>query len=84
MSNHENQDVINEALGLLRGGNSSAAESLLAGIVDQDPDNFDALRLRGIACHLQEKHEDAVGFLKEALSVDPGSAQTHYNLGVAL
>lgn len=84
VSRDEHQSAIEEALGLLREGNPGAAEKIVAGIVDRDPGHFDAARLRGIACHLQGRNEEAGGFLRKAIAERPDSAETHHNLGVVL
>lgn len=70
-------------LDLLRHGKPQDAEPIFDKILLSQPDNFDALRLRGVAAHLQARHEQAVSFFRKALAVNPDSGQVHHNLGVA-
>jgi protein O-GlcNAc transferase len=87
MKNENDQDEIKaalaQALGLLRKGDPRGASSLLSDILKHNPAHFDALRLKGIACHLMVNNQEAVRFLQGAISVDPDSSDIHYNLGVA-
>jgi len=75
-------DIIEEATGLLHGGQLAKAEAVLRSVLKGNSDNFDVMRLLGVACHLQKKQEEAEEFLQNATLLDPGSAQTHYNLGL--
>ena len=73
---------IEDALNQMRRGQFAEAEKSLTDILSRDAKNFDALRLRGITCHLQGKNGEAVGFLERAVALKPDSAETLYNLGI--
>ena len=68
----------------LRKGKAVEAEAKLRSILDANPQQFDALRLLGVACNQQDRHQEAINCFGKALDVDASSAATHYNLGVAL
>ena len=77
-------DTISEIETLLRQGKPDRAEALLVKESKAEPHNFDVLRLLGVACVQQRKHEEAAGFFEKALTIEPNSAPTHYNLGITL
>jgi tetratricopeptide (TPR) repeat protein len=60
------------------------AESLLIGVLALAPRNADALRLLGIAQHMQRNYAAAAATLREALDARPNDALILNNLGSAL
>ncbi len=76
--------TISQAEALLRNGKPAQAETLLCEGLGERPDNFDLLRLLGVANQFQGKNENAAGYFTKAIKIDPASAPTHYNLGITL
>jgi len=58
----------------LRKGKAVEAEAELRSILDANPEQFDALRLLGVACNQQGRHKEAIDCFQRALDVDAGSA----------
>lgn len=77
-------DTLAHATKSLRTGEMAKAEALLQRILEDHPDQFDALRLMGVSRHLQDRNAEAADFFGKALAVEPRSGPTQYNLGVAL
>lgn len=75
-------DVVARAKSSLRNGKAIAAEAALRPILEKQPDHFDALRLLGVSCYQQGKHNDAAEFFQKALETNPESSDTLHNLGV--
>ncbi|MHA1164794.1 MAG: tetratricopeptide repeat protein [Alphaproteobacteria bacterium] len=76
------EDIVAQAKSSLRNGKAIAAEAALRSILEKQPDNFDALRLLGVSCYQQGKHNDATEFFQKALEANPKSSDTLLNLGV--
>ncbi len=60
------------------------AKRLCRAILDAKADHFDALHLAGVIALQTGQLEEAAEWLAEAVSVDPASADAHYNRGTAL
>jgi Flp pilus assembly protein TadD len=65
-------------------GDLDGAERLCAGILQQRPEDFDALHLLGLLNFQRQRLVDALRFLSHALKVNAGSADAMSNLGLAL
>src|SRR5271165_3845601 len=72
------------AAALHRAGNLTAARSAYHAILEADPANIDALQLLGLIAHQQERHDEAVRLISEAIALQPNVAAYHVNLGLAL
>jgi len=70
---------INHATALLALGRAEEARRELEGL-----DVPQALVQRGLACMVLGRHGEALASYERALTLDPGSAETHNDLGVAL
>ncbi|ODS30073.1 MAG: peptidase [Candidatus Scalindua rubra] len=80
----DNKKLLQEALKLHQTGNLDAAANLYNKILEEQPDNIDAISLLG-ALNLQTGNLDvACVFLKKALALKPDNAMAHNNLGSAL
>jgi protein O-GlcNAc transferase len=84
------QDVLNiaDALDLAvrhhRAGNLPEAEQLYRRILEEDPQQVDALHLLGLLAHQRGRHDVAVQHISAALRLRPDFAEAHNNLGLAL
>src|SRR5262249_8892238 len=59
------------------------AESVGRRLVEGDPSDAAALHLLGVLAH-QSGRPEAVELISQAVALEPGNAEYHYNLGVAL
>jgi predicted O-linked N-acetylglucosamine transferase (SPINDLY family) len=75
---------LQQAVALLRQGQSGRAETLLRALMQQPAARFDAVHLLGLV-HLQRKDTAAaLGFFEQALQLRPDAAPLLNNLGIAL
>ncbi len=65
-------------------GDLDSAEKLCAGILEQRPEDFDALHLLGVLNFHRHRVVEALRYLSEALRINSGSADAMSNLGLAL
>ncbi len=65
-------------------GRLPEAESIYRQILQDDPNQPDALHLLGVISHHFGKIDDAVTLIGKALSINPGFVAAHCNLGNAL
>ena len=66
------------------GGRLGEAEPLYREILAFQPENFDALHLLGVVCHQTGRHKAAIGYIRQAIAVNPRQPAPHSNLGLAL
>lgn len=74
------QEKIKKAISFQKEGNFSEAEKLYSEILDEEPNNANALNLLGLLKYQQKNYDDAVKFLTKAVSINP-SAYFYDNLG---
>lgn len=67
-----------------RAGQFAEAEALYRQILGVQPRHADALHLRGLVAHQTGRHDVAIGFIQQAISLVPGRWDYHSNLGAAL
>ncbi len=60
------------------------AETLYRQILQQDPENVDALHLLGVLASQMGKHETAVQLISKAIELKPTVSVFYFNLGMAL
>ena len=72
------------AMRLHREGRLPEADHIYRQILAQEPDDPDALQLRGLIAHDEGRHAEAVEFIQRAISLNPSVAAYHNNLGIAL
>ncbi len=67
-------------------GRKEAAANLAAArfAAQVDPEDAEAQYNLGTALQGQDRHEEAIGHLREALRLNPDHAASHFNLGLAL
>ena len=64
----------------MEAGRLSAAANAFQGVLVARPDNPDALHLAGLAAHRLGDNERALILVRRAIALQPGQAQSHYNL----
>ncbi len=84
MAASENFLDISEAKTLHQDGNLEEAEIAYKKVIDQEPENAEALALLGVLCCQSAKFEEGIGYLRKATRFDPQCPTTYYNLGKAL
>lgn len=75
----ETADLMNQAQELLDGGNPDPALTLLARVLDRDPNNADAYLMRSTAFFLQGQNAPGRKDLQKALSINPNLRQGWLN-----
>src|ERR1700757_3346487 len=75
---------IAQAVTLHRQGRLREAEQVYASILAENPGQFDALHLLGLARHQQGHAVEALGLIGAALRARPGSADALSNYGLVL
>jgi hypothetical protein len=78
------QPLLQKASTLAQSGNFPEAESLCRQILSQNSNHPDALHLLGIVLGRQGKSTESIQSFRQALQLQPNSAQLHHNLGFAL
>jgi tetratricopeptide (TPR) repeat protein len=76
-------NMLEQALSLHKANEISQAKQLYELILNDDPNNFDALHLLGIVEHQQKNHKRAINLIRTAISVNPYYADAYNNLGNA-
>jgi protein O-GlcNAc transferase len=66
-----------------RAGDLAAARSAYLAILETDSGNVDALQLLGLVAHQQERHDEAVMLITQAIALQPNVAAYHVNCGLA-
>ncbi len=67
-----------------RNGELERAKNLYLGVLQEQPDNVDALHLYGLACHQQGDHNTAIEYIEKAVRLMPAQPVLRNNLGDAL
>lgn len=73
---------IDEALDFHRQGKFDEAEALYHDVLVQHPNNAEILHFLGLIAHQKGEHERAIKLLKQAIDVQPQTAQFQSNLGL--
>ncbi len=84
MDSSENPSDISQAKTLHQAGEFAEAENVYKKVLEQEPENAEALALLGVLYCQSSRLEDGVGYLRKAARYDPHSPETYYNLGKAL
>ncbi|MGR0481137.1 MAG: tetratricopeptide repeat protein [Candidatus Electronema sp. V4] len=71
------------AMAYFRTGKLAEAAAELEGVLQKDPNNFDALDGTGIVLLRQKKAEEALKYLERALAVNDKDAMLHVHLSLA-
>ena len=76
--------LLQQAARLYAARDYPAAEAVCRTIIHADPRHFDALHLLGVLLTRQDRHEEAVTYLRRAEAEKPDHALLRINLGTAL
>ncbi|MEO5333454.1 MAG: tetratricopeptide repeat protein [Magnetococcus sp. YQC-5] len=76
--------LIQQALQLHQSGQLQEAEKLYRQLLQQQPNNQDALNLLGFLFHQSGKRELAVEYINKAIAMDPGQPLFYNNLGIVI
>lgn len=60
-----------------------STEAACRDVLQQYPDHFDAQHLLGVVLSRQDRHEDALAWLRRAAAINPDNAQLQTNLCTA-
>jgi protein O-GlcNAc transferase len=72
------------ALALRKQGHSHRADALCAGVLQTDPNHFDAYHLRGLIALEMGDMDRGIEFIERSLAINPNQPLAHSNLGNAL
>jgi tetratricopeptide (TPR) repeat protein len=64
-------------------GNLAKAESYLLQAYTMRPDDYEVVRLLGVAYGMQQKHADAIQFFERGTQLKPNDADAWFNLAIA-
>mgnify|MGYP001788244016 CR=1 FL=1 len=76
--------MFNRAIAHHQAGNVAAAEQLYRQILQQQPQNVDALSMMGVICCQRGNLEQGIAIYRQALTIRPEHRQTRENLNLAL
>jgi Tfp pilus assembly protein PilF len=65
-------------------GRLPEAEEIYRQVLQQQPNQVDALQLLGVIVYQSGQLEDAIAYYRQALALNPALSQVHGNLGIAL
>ena len=83
MKNNKHSILLNTALTHHNQGKIDLADKVYVEILSQDPENFSANQLHGIALCQKTKYEDAIPYLEKAYAMDEKNYEVNNNLGLA-
>jgi tetratricopeptide (TPR) repeat protein len=76
--------TLDEALEHHRGGRLAQAEACYRRVLEEQPENVDALHLLGVIAYQRGEHQQAERLIARALSLNAANAPAHSNLGNVL
>ena len=76
--------ILNNAVSFHQTGNLQAAADLYKRILQENPNNSEALHLLGVIAHQTGKNNEAVALIDKAIQINPNSASYYSNKGLAL
>ena len=71
------------ALRLFETGQPRQAEDICRRLLLRDPGHAPSLNLLGVMAHQAGQHDEAISWIRQAISFRPDNPEFHYNLGVA-
>ncbi|WP_019502985.1 tetratricopeptide repeat-containing sulfotransferase family protein [Pseudanabaena sp. PCC 6802] len=74
-------EVYGRAVSLHQAGNLVEAEKLYRQILEQEPQNSDALNMLGVVCHQMNKYNEAISSINRAISINNQKPAYYFNLG---
>ena len=67
-----------------KNGHVRQAEDIYRAILEQAPDQADAMHYLGVVAHQQGRHDEALALIEQSLQLAPAQADWHSNHGIAL
>ncbi|MEC7864300.1 MAG: hypothetical protein VX890_00065, partial [Pseudomonadota bacterium] len=83
MKNNRHSILLNTALTHHNQGKIDLADKIYVEILSQDPENYTANQLHGIALCQKTKYDDAIPYLEKAYAMDQKNYEVNNNLGLA-
>lgn len=80
----DQEAVMAEALHQAKAGNMAEAEALYRSLIDSGSKNSMVYANLGVLCGLNQRFEERLSLLRQALELDPHNYQAQMNLGIAL
>jgi len=84
MNSNTTEQALNEAAQLFQAGNLDKAEDACLRLLEQSPEQPQALQLLGFIYFVKQDSDSAVDFLKRATDAAPDNIEAHFNLARAL
>ena len=78
------QTQLEQAVKAFHGQDFMGAENILRNFITQTSSHFDAIHLLAIVCANQGRHQEAIGYYRNALTLNPHSISVLSNLGASL
>jgi predicted O-linked N-acetylglucosamine transferase (SPINDLY family) len=76
-----NESLFQAAIDELRNVNIAGAESQLHQVIAEHPGHAEALHLLGVIAHRDSRYDEAIGWIKQAIEIDPKNQTYYCNLG---
>ena len=73
--------ALEKAIQSYQAGNLPEAEAVCNQVLSENPDNPDALHIKGIIAYEVGQHRYAVGFINRAIQINPSNEDYYYNMG---
>jgi predicted TPR repeat methyltransferase len=67
-----------------KNGHARQAEDIYRAILEQAPDQADAVHYLGVVAHQQGRHDEALSLIEQSLQLAPAQADWHSNHGIVL
>jgi tetratricopeptide (TPR) repeat protein len=81
MSDLQKLAILRRSLDLMNRSETVAAETALLGLLNEFPEEPDALQLLGVLRRVQGRGEEAEALYRRSLAANPEQPQVHHNLG---
>lgn len=78
------QQMLQSAVIAHRAGDLDEVEQTCRAVLDDTPEQPDALHMMGLVAHRQNRNEDAISLIERAIAAHPEAPQFHLNLGRVL
>jgi Tfp pilus assembly protein PilF len=78
------QQAMQWAMQQHQAGNLEQAQTVYRMVLQQEPQNADALHLLGVLQHQSGRHDEAIQLIQKALAIHPNAYEFHTNLAMVL
>ena len=76
--------IFKQAVDFHQAGKLTEAEKLYRQILEQQPNNAEAIQLLGASAHTTGKSETAIAYFRQAIALRPDYPEAHNNIGITL